>query len=118
MAHIDYNNPLLNTNHTLNMELNLKFTASLRSNNLGMLILGSNYEPLSIQIPPKSSDFTFTSICHQDCTEVISFKEFEFIILKYFFNMQIEIFTSFWNKGFCSTALSKFCWSFSCNNIK
>ena len=81
MAHIDYNNPLQNKNHTLNMELNLKFTESLRSNNLGMLILGSNYEPLSIQIPPKSSNFTFTSICHQDCTKVI-FKD-----LKLFFEI-------------------------------
>jgi hypothetical protein len=88
MAHIDYNYPLLNTNHTLNMELNLKFTAPLRSNNLGMLILGSNYELQSIQISPKSSNFMFTSICHQDCTKVKIFKEFEFIIFQYF---QIEI---------------------------
>ncbi len=84
MAHIDYNYPLLNTNHTLNLELNLKFTASLRSNNLGMLILGSNYEPHSIQKPPKSSNFTFTSICHHDCTNVI-FKYSNLLFYNIFF---------------------------------
>jgi hypothetical protein len=84
MAHFDYNYPLLNTNHTLNLELNLKFTASLRSNNLGMLILGSNYEPHSIQKPPKSSNFTFTSICHHDCTNVI-FKYSNLLFYNIFF---------------------------------
>jgi hypothetical protein len=46
------------------------FTEELRQHDLGLLVLGAEGNPLSLQIPPKSSKSAFTSTCYPECTEV------------------------------------------------
>ena len=47
-------------------------TKDLRPNELGMLSLGSESDPIGILIPPNVADFKITSYCSNDCIRSVS----------------------------------------------
>ncbi len=64
-----YDNPQLKTDIVDNSGIKLYFTNELRQNDLGLLILGDDM-PLSLQIPPNSENFEFTTICYPECSQL------------------------------------------------
>ena len=52
-----------------NSGIKFYFTEQLREQDLGLLTLGADGSTLSLQIPPQSKDFSYTSICYPACTQ-------------------------------------------------
>ena len=46
-------------------------TKSLQQNELGMLTLGTNSDPMSIVVPPGQANFTIKNFCFKDCTTTV-----------------------------------------------
>ena len=65
-----YDNPSLKPDIIDDSGLRLYFTHQLRAYDLGVLTLGVEGSLSSLQIPPKSNNLTFTSICYDKCTDV------------------------------------------------
>ncbi len=70
LMEIHYDNPELKNDIIDNSGIKLYFTETLRTYDLGLLVLGSDFTPVSIQIPPQSQNTVFTSTCYPECTEV------------------------------------------------
>ncbi len=63
-----YDNPQGLSNLVDNSGLKLYFTNQLRQYDLGLLILGTEGNPLSIQIPPNANAFKISTTCYPECT--------------------------------------------------
>jgi hypothetical protein len=64
-----YDNPELRTDIVDNSGIRLYFTKNeLREYDLGLLTMGDN-EPLSLQIPPNSNSYEYTTICYPECSD-------------------------------------------------
>lgn len=66
-----YDNPELKNDIVDKSGLRLYLTKQLRDHDLGLITLGTDGAPMSLQIPPQSNEFTYTSICYPQCTQVI-----------------------------------------------
>ena len=70
LIEIHYDNPKFLNDIVDDSGVKLYFTEKLREIDLGLFQLGSDGSPLSLQIPPRSNLFSFTSICYPECTNV------------------------------------------------
>ena len=70
LLEIHYDNPELKSDIIDNSGIKFYYTQKLRKYDLGLMLLGSQFNSLALQIPPKSNKYTFTSTCYPQCTEV------------------------------------------------
>lgn len=71
-----YDNPELKTGIIDDSGVKLYLTEQLREHDLGLMLLGNDGNSMTLQIPPQSNEFTFTSICYPQCTQVCIFNIF------------------------------------------
>ena len=70
MLELHYDNPNLIDDQYDDSGFTVYATHTLRKHDLGLLTIGADASPASIQIPAQTKELTVEAYCHPDCSEV------------------------------------------------